>query len=180
MNNDIELAAAFSLLSHEHLWTLCNLRTKLGLKDKSNTELDSEIGKFLSEGKDDHRLYLAYYFDHNGVEYKFVICVDREDKNGCLFHFGFSRKDNRKIEPSDIGNCMSIIDEVNAKLGTNYGFSYDGLTLHLNPMSVDELKKFLDEACHYLIKISKTESDIWKPKSGFITLTKAKRLINLQ
>lgn len=177
MNNDIELAAAFSLLSHEHLWTLCNLRDKLDLKDKSNTKLDSEIGKFLSEGKDDHRLYLAYYFDHHGVEYKFVICVDREDKNGCLFHFGFSRKDNRKIEPSDIGYCMSILDEVNAKLGTNYGFSYDGrLTLHLNPMFVNELKKFLYAASPCLTKMSKFKSDC---TNEFFTLTKAKEVIKV-
>jgi hypothetical protein len=45
---------------------------------------------------------------------------------------------------------------------------------------VNELTKFLDAACSNLTKISKTESDIWKPKSGFITLTKAKWLINLQ
>lgn len=176
MSNDIELAAAFSLLSHEHLWTLCNLRTKLGLKDNSNTELDSEIGMFLSEGKDDHRLYLAYYFDYKGGKYKFVICVNREDKKGTLFQLGFYRKDNHKIESTDAVNCKYIVDAVNAKLGTNYGFSYDGLTLHLNPMFVNELKKFLYAASPCLTKMSKFKSDC---TNEFFTLTKAKEVIKV-
>ena len=82
-----------------------------------------------------------------------------------------------QLESTDAVNCKSIVDAVNAKLGTNYGFSNEEKRLYLNPMSVNELTKFLDAACSNLTKISKTESDIWKPKSGFITLTKAERVI---
>ena len=70
---------------------------------------------------------------------------------------------------------MSILNVVNTNLGTNYGFSYDGrLTLHLNPMFVNELKKFLYAASPCLTKMSKFKSDC---KKDFFTLTKAKEII---
>lgn len=174
MKNDNELAAAFSLLKHEHLLTLCNLRDELNLTDVSNVKLDSEIGMSLSKDRDGCRLYLACYFEYGNKEYKFVICVNREDAGEKSFLLGFRRKDNRKIVSIDVVNCNTIVSNVNSNLKTNYGFSDEGKTLYLNPLSVDNLKKFLDNACLSLTKIKNFRSDC---KNAFLTLTRAREII---
>ncbi len=175
MCTNTELAATFSLLSHKYLWTLCNLRDKLNLKDKSNKNIDSEIGMFLLQGMDSHRLYLAYYFEYNGIEYKFVICISREDLKETFFHLGFRRKDNKKIDNhADITNCQAILNAVNTSLKTNYGFSCEGKTLYLNPLSEYQLRIFLNAARSCFSKIQNFKGDC---KNGFFTLTKAKEIV---
>ena len=170
MSTDAELAMAFTLLRHEHLLTLCNLRDKLKIA------YDSEIGAFALDSKDNRRLYLAYYFEYGENEYKFDICVSREEPKGTFFNLGFKRKDNHKIEPSDIGNCIKILEKINTNFKTNYGFSNEGKTLYLNPLSEEKIKGFLAYAFNScgLKKILKFKSDC---KNGFFTLTKAKEII---
>lgn len=133
MSKETELAKALMLLNHEHLFILSNLR------DELNIDYHSEIGMFISEYKDNRRLYLAYYFKYQGTEYKFVICVNRESPEGNFFLLGLCRKDNKKIEAFDIQNCRAILNAVN----TDYGFSKEGKTLFFCPLSKDDLKVFL-------------------------------------
>lgn len=172
MSTDTELAAAFALLSHKHLLTLCKLRDWLNI-----VFCDSEIGFFTSENKDNCRLYLAYYFKCSGTEYKFVICINQEDLRGTFFHLGLRRKDNHKIDnPTDVANCQKILNAVNASLKTNYGFSCEGKTLYLNPLSEYQLKIFLNAARSCFSKILNFKGDC---KNGFFTLTKAKEIVKV-
>ncbi|OWV19219.1 hypothetical protein [Fibrobacter sp. UWB3] len=170
MSTDAELAMAYILLCHEHLLTLCNLRDKLEIA------CDSEIGTFVSDCKDNRRLYLAYYFEYGENEYKFDICVSREEPRGTFFNLGFKRKDNHKIDcPTDTKNCQAILNAVNVKFGTNYGFSNEGKTLYLSSLSEENLKKFLEFAFSScgLKKLSRYKSDC---KNGFFTFTRAKEI----
>lgn len=136
MSSNTELAKALMLLNHEHLFILSNLR------DELNIDYYSEIGMFISEYKDNRRLYLAYYFEYQGNEYKFVICVNRESSKGNFFLLGFRRKDNKKIKKSDVQNCRTILKVIN----TDYGFSKEGETLFFPPLSKENLKSFLNIA----------------------------------
>lgn len=172
MSDIIEFAKALKLLNHEYLLTLNSLKNELNIK------YDSEIGMSTSGCKDDYRLYLVYYFTcpNSSIEYKFVICVNKEDQKGNLFHLGFSRKDNKKLDFSDEQNCRAIIGVINRSLPVGYEISKNGRTIYLSPLSKDKLKNFLNNAfssCS-LGKLPNFKDDSSK---DFITLTKAEKII---
>lgn len=163
-----ELAKALMLLNHEHLFILSNLR------DELNIDYHSEIGMFISEYKDNRRLYLAYYFKYQGTEYKFVICVNRESPEGNFFLLGLCRKDNKKIQKSDIQNCRTIRNAIN----TDYGFSKAGETLFFCPLSKDDLKGFLTKI-FFINRCGLRKLTNFKDESSkdYITLTRAMDIV---
>lgn len=166
MSDITEFAKTLRIFNHEHLFTLSSLRDKLGI------DAFSEIGGFILNYKDNCRLYLAYYFEYGKNEYKFDICVNREEPKETFFHLGLKRKDNKKLNPLDVQNCKDILDNVNKSLKTNYGFSNEGKTLYLSPLSEDNLKNFINEAFKScgLGKMKKIKDERSK---DYITLSKA-------
>ena len=177
MINKNEFAKALKLLNHEYFLILYGLKEKL---DNLGIGTFSEIGRFVSDQKDNCRLYLTYYFTYPNcsIEYKFVICVNREEPKETLFFLGFSRKDNKILDGTDKQNCEDILTEINKNLHTNYGSSNGNITLSLNLLFEDDLKNFIKEAFNNRVlnlgKLSKVDDD---SKEDFITLTKAKNII---
>ncbi len=177
MINKNEFAKALKLLNHEYFLILYGLKEKL---DNLGIGSLSEIGRFVSDQKDNCRLYLAYYFTYPNcsTEYKFVICVNREEAKENLFFLNINRKDNKELDDKDKRNCLNVINKVNLGLQKNYGFSNENITFSLNPLFEDDLKNFIKEAFNNRVlnlgKLSKVDDDC---KEDFITLTKAKNII---
>lgn len=166
MSDITEFAKASKLLNHEHLITLSRL------KDELEINYDSEIGMFVMDYKDNCRLYLSYYFEYKGNEYKFDICVNREDPREKFFQLGFKRKDNRNLSSSDVDNYKDILKTINKGLKTSYGFGNEGKILYSSPLSENNLKSFINEAFKScgLGRLKKFKDESSK---DYITLTKA-------
>lgn len=54
------------------------------LMDDRNENVRFEIRMFGPENVDNRRLYVAYYFKYKENEYKFAICVNREEPKGTI------------------------------------------------------------------------------------------------
>lgn len=52
--------------------------------DDRNENVRFEIRMFGPENVDNRRLYVAYYFKYKENEYKFAICVNREEPKGTI------------------------------------------------------------------------------------------------